>query len=86
MYRVELAPSPRRFFAKADRPLALKLARCFRQLEADPLHHGNIKPLGGPFAGLRRFRVGDWRVVYRIGERDHVVYVVDIAHRSEVYG
>jgi mRNA interferase RelE/StbE len=55
-------------------------------LEADPLHHGNIKPLGGPFAGLRRFRVGDWRVVYRIGERDHVVYVVDIAHRSEVYG
>lgn len=85
MYSVDLAPAPRRFYADADHPLAKKLARCFAQLEADPHRHGNIKVLRGGFAGLHRFRVGDWRVVYRIDDRHSSVHVLEIAHRSDVY-
>lgn len=85
MYRVELASAPRRFYAKANRPLAMKLARCLEQLESDPRHHNNVKALRGPFAGRYRFRVGDWRVIFRVDEKARVVYVLDIAHRSEVY-
>lgn len=85
MYRVDLAPAPRRFYAAAQCPMAAKLARCFVQLESQPRRHNNIKPLRGTFAGLHRFRVGDWRVVYRIDDAQHVVYVLDIAHRSDVY-
>ena len=85
MFRVELATSPRRFYAGAERPLASKLARCFSQLETDPRRHNNIKPLKGAFVGLHRFRVGDWRVVYRIDDARGVVYVLDIAHRCDIY-
>ena len=85
MFKVELAPSPRHFYARAQRPLARRLARCFRQLEIDPRRHNNIKSLKGSFVGLHRFRVGDWRVVYRIDDDQGVVYVLDIAHRSNVY-
>lgn len=85
MYEVILSPEARVFFAQADRPLARKLARCFTQLEHEPRRHNNIKRLSGKSAGLLRYRVGDWRVVYRIDDRTRQVHVLVIAHRSEVY-
>jgi hypothetical protein len=36
MYNVSLSRSAERFYSSVDRPLAQKLARCFKQLEVDP--------------------------------------------------
>ncbi len=86
MFEVVLSPEARAFFARDDRPLANKLARCFAQLERQPRRHNNIRRLTGEFAGYLRYRVGDWRIIYRIDERAERVDVLVIAHRSEVYG
>ena len=40
--------------------------------------------LKGKFAGLRRFRVGDYRIIYSIIEIDAVL-ILRIAQRKEVY-
>jgi mRNA interferase RelE/StbE len=85
MFDVILSPEAQAFFASADPPLARKLARCFAQLERDPRRHNNIKRLSGALAGRLRYRVGDWRVVYRIDGRARQVHVLLIAHRSEIY-
>jgi mRNA interferase RelE/StbE len=86
MFEVILSPEARGFFAAADRPLARKLARSFAQLERDPrARHNNIKRLTGTLAGRWRYRVGDWRVVYRIDDRARQIHVLVIAHRSDVY-
>jgi mRNA interferase RelE/StbE len=85
MFEVILSPEARGFYAQADRPLARKLARCFAQLEREPRLHNNIKRLSGEFAGRLRYRVGDWRVIYRIDDRARQVHILVIAHRSEVY-
>ena len=85
MFEVILSPEAADFFAAADRPLARKLARCFTQLETEPRRHNNVKHLSGEFAGLLRYRVGDWRVVYRIDDPSNRVLVLSIAHRREVY-
>jgi mRNA interferase RelE/StbE len=85
MFEVELSPEAVAFYEGADRPLARKLARCFEQLEREPHRHGNIKRLTGSMAGLLRYRVGDWRVLYRIDEDGSRVIVLVIAHRREVY-
>jgi mRNA interferase RelE/StbE len=85
MFEVILSPEAREMYAAADRPLARKLARAFAQLERDPRRHNNIKRLSGALAGRSRYRVGDWRIVYRIDERAQQVHVLLIAHRSEVY-
>ena len=86
MYEVELSPEADEFYRNADPPLARKLARCFRQLEADPRRHNNIKRLSGKeFVGCLRFRLGDWRVIFEIDERMNRVQVLSIAHRREVY-
>ena len=59
-------------------------ARILGRIERDLSKKADTQPaLKGPFAGLRRFRVGDYRVIYAIiGEE---VLVLRIAHRGEVY-
>lgn len=85
MFEVELSSSASEFYSAADRPLALKLARCFRQLEENPRRGNNIKRLKGEWKDYLRYRVGDWRVIYRIEDVANRVNVVAIAHRREVY-
>jgi len=86
VYQVVLADGPRRFFEKADAELQRRLDRAFEQLKVDPRRHANIRPLKGKLAGAFRYRVGDYRVVYRIHEQTKVVAVITIAHRRGVYG
>lgn len=85
MYEVRLAAKACDFYRQADPPLARKLAGCFRQLESDPRRHPNIKRLKGKMAGRHRFRIGDYRVIYRIDEQGRKVFVLGIAHRSDAY-
>jgi mRNA interferase RelE/StbE len=85
MFEVILSPEAQDFYAEADRPLARKLTRCFEQLEKEPRRHSAIKMLTGDFKGFRRFRVGQWRVVYEIDDSARTVRVLSVAHRREVY-
>jgi mRNA interferase RelE/StbE len=84
-YELILAVDAGRFFERADPSLQRRLDRCFAALRAEPRKHNNIKRLKGEFSHLLRFRVGDWRVVYRIEEAARRVVVVNIAHRREIY-
>jgi mRNA interferase RelE/StbE len=85
MFDVILSPEARAFFKAADKPLALKLARCFTQLEQEPRRHNNIKRLSGKLKGNLRYRVGDWRVLYQIDDKARAVLVLSIANRREIY-
>jgi mRNA interferase RelE/StbE len=85
MYRVELSRKAKRFFERANVDLQRRLDRCFDRLKVEPHEGGNIKLLTGNLAGHYRYRVGDYRVVYRIEEDRLLVLVILIAHRSEAY-
>lgn len=43
------------------------------------------KPLQRELAGYHSARRGAYRIVYRLKEEDHVILVVRIEHRSDVY-
>lgn len=85
MHSVILLTNAQRFYADADATLRKKVQRCLSALEADPTRGNNVKPLTGEFAGYWRYRMGDWRVIYRVDSTEQRVYVVKIAHRREVY-
>jgi mRNA interferase RelE/StbE len=85
MHEVLLSERARKQYDAVAAPLRSRFDRCFETLSADPRRHPNIRPLKGPLAGLWRFRVGDYRVVYRIQDDDRVVIVLLIAHRRDVY-
>jgi mRNA interferase RelE/StbE len=85
LYRVLLSKSASRFYEEADAPLQRKLDRCFEALRTDPRRHPNIKSLKGELQGYCRYRVGDYRIVYRIEETEPQVLITVIAHRRESY-
>jgi mRNA interferase RelE/StbE len=64
---------------KADR---LRLVQAIDRLRDAPLAGGTLK---GEFGGLRRLRVGHYRVIYEVFEWRLVVLVVRVAHRREAY-
>jgi mRNA interferase RelE/StbE len=86
-WRVEVAPRAVRTLAGLDRAARVRVRRFLSErLETDaddPRHLG--RPLSGPWAGLWRYRVGDYRLIRRIDDGRSVVLVLEIGHRREVY-
>jgi mRNA interferase RelE/StbE len=62
---------------------AAVLEFCSAALAVDPYRVG--KPLFHPLAGCHGARRGSYRVVYRIDDAKHVVQVLDVARRRDVY-
>ncbi|HLO46823.1 MAG TPA: type II toxin-antitoxin system RelE/ParE family toxin [Kamptonema sp.] len=85
LYSVVVSFDAQNFFEEASVSLQRKLYRCFEMLKINPHTHPNIKTLKGDLAGYYRYRVGDYRVVYYINDRQKQVVVTIIAHRREVY-
>lgn len=54
-----------------------------KKLAVNPIAFG--KPLRHSLKGLRRLRVDDYRVIFKIKEDTDVVIIVKIANRKEVY-
>jgi len=60
------------------------LTRIETYLAADPKELG--KPLKGEYQGYWRYRWGDYRIIYRISEREILIIILHISHRKDVYG
>ena len=85
MYEILRHPDAQKVYAKADKALAKKIAKCLQQLEQDPRSHPNIKVLKGEYSSLYRYRIGDYRIIYSVEDEIVQVFVVAIAHRSKAY-
>jgi mRNA interferase RelE/StbE len=58
--------------------------RILNQIEKELSRNPESYPvLKGKFAGLRKFRIGDYRIIYAILAND--VTILRIGHRKEVY-
>lgn len=80
-YKIAFKKSVSRDLKKIDRVQAVKI---LRKIEDDlPLKAETFPVLTGKFSGLRKFRVGDYRVIYSIiGE---MALILRISHRREAY-
>ena len=84
MYKVVYLDQVEQDLKKIDRSAVKKiLDRIENYLARDPKELG--KPLKGDFAGYWRYRWGDYRVIYRIAEREILIVVMRISHRKDVY-
>ena len=76
-YRLEYAPAARKAIrAIRDTKLKRRIEAALLGLREDPRPPG-AKRLAGQ-EGLLRIRVGDWRILYEVHEREVVVLVVRI--------
>ncbi|MFI6578898.1 type II toxin-antitoxin system RelE/ParE family toxin [Nocardiopsis sp. NPDC050513] len=82
-YRTIFRPEARAELRKLPRNVAMAVFRKLTELETDPLGFGTTALVGDP--DVRRLRVGDYRVIYTVEDRELVIWVVHVAHRSIVY-
>ena len=75
----ESAAKELRRVAKPDRA---RIVAAIDRLSETP-HLGTS--LKGDLRGLRRIRVGDYRILYEVRDKELVVLVVRVAHRGDAY-
>jgi mRNA interferase RelE/StbE len=71
-----------RAYRRLHGPLRDRIRAAIDSLATEPRPIGAVKLAGRDDF---RIRVGDYRVVYAINDRDRLVLVARIAHRREVY-
>lgn len=74
-----------RALTKLDRTVAVRVLKTLTVLENldDPTKR--CKALSGPYTGLWRLRVGDYRVILDIRREELVVIALDLGNRSSIY-
>jgi mRNA interferase RelE/StbE len=66
-------------------PAALTILQALTALGDDPRRSAaNVKKLAG-YADRYRLRVGDYRIIYEVIERQLVILIVGVGHRREIY-
>jgi len=84
VYRIEFSIKAEKSFAKIDRNWQKKIVGYLQnKVVSQPLIFG--KSLTGNKKGLWRYRVGDYRIICEIQNKELIVLVVDVAHRKDVY-
>jgi len=69
-------------FLKLPRNIQEKIIRGYNSLRINPI---SGEKLYGKLKDYYKFRVGDYRIVYRFDQKEKIVYVVKIEHRQGVY-
>ncbi|MFO1363983.1 MAG: type II toxin-antitoxin system RelE/ParE family toxin [Burkholderiales bacterium] len=82
-FAVVFARSARKELQGLDPQVARRILKQIEVLVTDPRPSGVVKLEGA--ADLWRIRVGQWRVVYRISDRERLVDVIAVRHRSDAY-
>ena len=79
MCRVELTPKAQRELDKVQEEEFEHIVVALGGLQDNPRPFG-VKKLRGP---VHRIRVGDWRIIYAVFDKDSLVIVGKIARRRE---
>jgi len=82
-YSVVFTTLAERSITNLDRSIAARIRLKISNLGNDPRPRRSVKLAGS--SDLYRIRIGDYRVVYRIDDKQQLVEITIIAHRREVY-
>jgi mRNA interferase RelE/StbE len=81
-YSISIKQSAAKVLAKISQPDRGRIIQAIDLLGENPSAGSVLK---GEFSGLRRIRVGSYRVVYEVQNDRLFILVIRIGHRREVY-
>lgn len=84
-YAVVFSPLAQRKFDRfihTDQKLGEQLAKAIDRLALDPDLGRFLK---GEWKGYRKYRTGNYRIIYRVEHSRLVVYIITLDDRKEVY-
>ena len=72
-------------FLKLDKPIQKQIQRFVKRLEQTKNPRETGKMLVGNLLGFCRYRVGDYRLICRIQDKELIIVVVEVGHRRKIY-
>lgn len=81
-YSIKIKSSAAKALGKIATPERARLIEAIDRLAHEPSAGAALK---GEFGGLRRLRVGRYRIIYEAIHQELTILVVRIGHRREVY-
>ena len=81
-YSLKIKESARRELGRILKPDRERIIRAIDALPDNPFRGTALK---GELTGLRRLRVGSYRIIYEVQNDVLVILVVRVAHRSKAY-
>jgi addiction module RelE/StbE family toxin len=84
-FRIATTPTFERDFKKLDVTVARRVTQKILRLAASPELGQTLRNMPKDLTGLRKFRVGDFRVLYWIDHEHRSVKLYAVGHRSSIY-
>lgn len=81
-YSIKYTEEAKRRIEKLDPSIRLIIRKAIESLLSNP-YKG--KPLSYELAGLYSLRTSDYRIIYRIKEKQLIIIVISVGHRKEIY-
>ena len=82
-YRIRYTEEAARRINKLDKTVKERVSNAIIRLSENP-ELG--KRLTGLLSDRWSYRVGDWRILYKVRRKEVVILVLTVGHRSDVYG
>lgn len=82
-YEITLASSAEKEINSLSKSIQKRVEKAIDSLKINPRPHGVVKLKGRK--DIYRIRVGDYRVIYTIDDKKHLVDVSYVRHRSKAY-
>ena len=82
-YTIQLKPSVAKDLRNLPKNVQRRVAEAIDGLATTPRPSGCVKLAG--LDDLYRIRIGDYRILYQIRDKELIVLVVSVAHRREAY-
>ena len=83
-FRVSVVHEAEKILDRLDRPTEQRVRARFVQLAVDPFDSRLSAPLADR-PGIRKSRVGGWRVLFTVDREAKVLYILTIDTRGRVY-
>lgn len=81
-YTIFIKPSAKKELLSLEKEVIQRIDCIILRLKDNPRFPGVIKLKGW---NLYRIRVGDYRIVYTIDDKNRIVEIIAIGHRRDVY-
>ena len=86
MWRIEYDDIAEADILRLDKPIRERILKFFGlRVAQHPDPKALAETLAGPYRGLWRFRIGDYRAICDIQDNKLIVLVLEVGHRGDVY-
>ena len=82
MYKLLISSRARKDIKKLSKKYLSPVVEALQEIKENPLLG---KPLTRELSGKFSYRVGVYRIIYKVNSKDKFVFVLTVGHRSTVY-